>query len=421
MTRPSHPLEFNAWVNSSGSADDSWPRPGKPLARIFELDHYLHVARVAHRGVFSNIFLSDRPQLVIDANTRPEQTFDPYVLLAAVLGQVPDIGGVVTASTTYSDPYTLARQIQSLNLLTKGRISWNIVTSWHPAIAGNFNDFGLPDRQARYERAEEFVEVVLKLWESWQFPWGREDGSYGTVRAINHKGKHFSVAGPLNLPAAPWGRPHLVQAGGSSSGIDLAARFADTIYAPLGSFEGSVAFRNELRDAASAQGRPSISLPRVLPAISPVILSSEAEVAAYLRDLHERTPVSEADLARAVSLLGLKDGVDTDKKLDADDFLAAPQSVIPLGVVHAKRSRALAGGQSLRGFVRAENEPEVIGTPQSIADFIVDWWQKGAVDGFTISGSYLPDDLERFIDTIVPVLQARGVYPRSYSEKALAA
>jgi FMN-dependent oxidoreductase (nitrilotriacetate monooxygenase family) len=421
MTRPANPLEFNAWINSSGSADDSWPRPGKPLARIFELDSYLHVARVAHRGVFSNIFLSDRPQLVIDENTRPEQTFDPYVLLAAVLGQVPDIGGIVTASTTYSDPYTLARQMQSLNLLTKGRIGWNIVTSWHPAIAGNFSDAGLPDRKARYERAEEFVDVVLKLWESWQFPWGQEDGSYGSVQPIHHKGKHFSVAGPLNLPAAPWGRPLLLQAGGSASGMELAARHADYIYAPLGSLEGSIQFRNELRSAAEARGRPSTALPKVLPAISPVILSSEAEVADYLRDLRERDPVTDADLASAASLLGTQAGTDPDRRLVAEDFLASPNSVIPLGVIHAKRSKALDGGHSLRQFAAAEKEPEVIGTPRQIADFIIGWWQQGAVDGFTISGSYLPDDLELFVDTVVPVLQARGVYPRSYSEKALAA
>ena len=421
MSPPARKLEFNAWINSSGSADDSWPRAGKPLARIFELDYYLHVARVAHRGVFSNIFLSDRPQLLMDEKTRPEQTFDPYVLLAAVLGQVPDIGGIVTASTTYSDPYTLARQIQSLNLLTKGRIGWNIVTSWHPAIAGNFSDAGLPDRQARYERAEEFVEVVLKLWESWQFPWGNENGSYGTAKPIHHKGKHFSVAGPLNLPAAPWGRPILVQAGGSSSGMELAGRYADYIYAPLGSLEGSIAFRRELRQAALAAGRPTTSLPKVLPAISPVILSSEAEVAAYLRDLRERSPVTGDDLASAASSLAVVAGTDPDKPLRSGDFVASPQSVIPIGAVNAKRSRALAGGLSLRGFAALEKQPEVIGTPTAIADFIVDWWQREAVDGFTISGSYLPDDLERFVEVVVPVLQARGHYPDSYAPRELAA
>lgn len=414
-------LELNAWINSSGSANDSWKRPDLPLDRIFTLDYYVENARIAHRGVFSNIFMSDRPQLLIDENTRPEQTFDPFVLFAAVLSQVPDIGAIVTASTTYGDPYTLARQLQSLNLLTRGRIGWNVVTSWHPEIAANFSAQGLPDRKARYERAEEFVDVVHRLWDSWHYPWnGGEKGQspfYGDVRPINHHGAHFDVEGPLNLPAPSWGRPKIVQAGGSRDGVALAARYADYVYAPSASLEGSRAFRSELREAAQALGRRSDQLPRLMPAISPIVRSTEAEVAALKREKLDAAPVTGEDIERLAKLLGIDlERTGAEKVLSPADFGDVSQSVIPIGVVRAKRAVALDNGLSLRGLAEIEKLPGLIATPEGIADHLVSWWQSGAADGFTISALYLPGDLETFVNEVVPILQRRGVYPSSYED-----
>lgn len=419
-------LELNAWINSSGSSDDSWRRADLPLDRIFSLDYYVENTRIAHKGIFSNIFMSDRPQLLINENTRPEQTFDPFVIFAAVLSQVPDIGAIVTASTTYGDPYTLARQLQSLNLLTKGRVGWNVVTSWHPEIAANFSARGLPDRGARYERAEEFVEVVHKLWDSWHFPWNGEangeDPFYGDVKPIHHHGRHFDVAGPLNLPSAPWGRPKIVQAGGSRDGVALAARYADYVYAPSGSLEGSRAFRAELREAAAALGRRGDGLPKLMPAISPIIRSTDAEVAALKREKLDAAPVTQADIERLASLLGIDlTRTDADKPLAASDFGDVSQSVIPIGVVRAKRTVALDNRLSLRGLAQVEKLPGLIATPEGVADHLVSWWKNGAADGFTISALYLPGDLETFVDEVVPILQRRGVYPSSYDARKLAA
>jgi FMN-dependent oxidoreductase (nitrilotriacetate monooxygenase family) len=411
-------IELNAWINSSGSADDSWLRPGQPLSRIFTLDHYIHNARIAHRGVFSNIFMSDRPQLLIGEDTRPEQTFDPVVLFSAVLAQVPDIGAIVTASTTYSDPYTLARQIQSLNLLSNGRVGWNIVTSWHPEIAANFSAKGLPDRKSRYERAEEFVDVVLKLWDSWHFPWdGKTSGpSYGNVRPINHHGANFDIAGPLNLPAAPWGRPSIVQAGGSSDGIRLAARHADYVYMPSGSLQGSRAFRNELHDAARAYGRQDGNLPRIMPAISPIVKSTQSEVADFKRAILEANPVTDDDVEKLARTLGVDLALTArNRPLTLSDFHDVSDSIIPIGVVRSKRAIAVDNNFSLTALAESEKLPGLIGTPTAIADHIVEWWQAGAADGFTISPLYLPDDLETFVEQVIPILQKKGVYPNGYT------
>jgi FMN-dependent oxidoreductase (nitrilotriacetate monooxygenase family) len=412
-------LELNAWINSSGSANDSWRRPDLQLDRIFSLDYYVDNARIAHRGVFSNIFMSDRPQLLINENTRPEQTFDPFVIFAAVLSQVPDIGAIVTASTTYGDPYTMARQLQSLNLLTNGRIGWNIVTSWHPEIAANFSADGLPGRAARYAKAEEFVDVVHKLWDSWQFPWngtaGDQSPFYGDVKPINHQGQYFNVAGPLNLPSPSWGRPKIVQAGGSRDGVALAARYADYVYAPSGSLEGSRAFRTELRDAALALGRPNNTLPKLMPAISPIIRSTEEEVAAFKRERLAAAPVTDKDIEQLAGVLGVDlTRTTAEKVLSVSDFQDVSQSVIPIGVVRARRTVALDNGLSLRGLAEVEKLPGLIATPDGIADYLISWWQAGAADGFTISPRYLPDDLVLFVDEVVPILQRRGVYPRTY-------
>lgn len=163
--------------------------------------------------------MSDRPQPLIGEGPRPEQTLDPFVLFPAILSQMPDTGAIITATTQCNQPYQLARAVQSLNLLFPGRIGWNIVSSWHPEIAANFGGEELPDRATRYARAEEFVEVVLKLWNSWSYPWGEgELKSFGTSTPIDHEGAHFRVKGPLNLPAAPWGRPRIVQARGGGRG-----------------------------------------------------------------------------------------------------------------------------------------------------------------------------------------------------------
>lgn len=412
-------IELNAWINSSGDAEDSWLLPGRAPERIFTLAHYVEAARIAHRGVFGNVFTSDRPQLVIDQKTRPEHTLDPFVLLASVLAQVPDIGGIVTASTTYNDPYTLARQIQSLHLLTEGRIAWNVVTSWNPAIAANFSDQALPDRASRYACAEEFVEVVLKLWDSWQFPWGEGAAAgHGQARPIGHRGAHFSVAGPLNVPAGPWGRPGIVQAGGSGDGLRLAARHADHVYAPASSLAGTRAWREELRQAARAFGRPEDRLPRLVPVLVPILCPTQQEADALRRELAESQPVGEPELDALAALLGVdRDRTGADRPLRAQDFGDVSASVVPIGAIRARRAVALDEGLSLRQLAQRGRLPGLIGTPEAIAAHILDWWQAGAVDGFTIVPRRLPDDLAAFVEQVVPILQRSGHYPRSHAER----
>lgn len=409
-------LELNAWINSSGASDTSWPRQGLEADRIFSLDHYIQSAEIARRGVFSNVFMSDRPQLLIDKTTRPEQLFDPAVLFSAVLSRVPDIGAIITATTSYSDPYTLARSIQSLNLLFPGRIGWNIVTSWHPEIAANFSNATLPDRDTRYDKAEEFVDVVLKLWESWEYPWGPGDlKSYGTPQAIDHQGPYFSVKGPLNLPRAPWGRPKLVQAGGSVKGVNLGARHADYIYAPLSSRSGCRDFRTALHTAARGFGRGPGNLPKVLPTLSPVLFSSEAEIARFKREWAESHPLSVQDLNGAAFLLGVDRSRTPDHAvLTEADFGDAGLSSLPVGVVVAARRKALDAGLTLAEFAAGEKLPGRISTPEETVHFMLDYLQAGAVDGFTISSLNLPDDLAQFVDQVVPLLQRAGHYPTDY-------
>lgn len=419
MPRPNQ-IILNAWINSSGSADDGWRRDDLPLERIFDLEYYVSAAEIAHRGVFSNVFLSDRPQLIIDETKRPEHTIDPLILLSAVLARVPDIGGIVTATTTYSSPYTLARQLQSANLLTEGRIGWNVVTTWHPAVAANYGGSDLPGRETRYARAEEFLRIVSNLWSSWDFPWSRPLGDdepfFGTVRAIDHRTPAFEVAGPLNVPAYRGRRPFIVQAGGSDRGIALAGAWADMVYATVSSPASTAQFRDRLKKAATAAGRTDS--PLLVPAISPAILSTEAEVDA-LRDDEDARAADRA--AEEIQSLAERLGVDlsqvgTTEPLRPENIRIPANPVLPLGVLNALAVDAITHGWSLAELARAQHRNPFAGTPEQVAAQIDQWWTDDIVDGFTISPQRLPDDLGLFVDTVVPLLQESGHYPREYDE-----
>lgn len=425
MPRPRH-LLLNAWLNSSGAANDSWLSPGRDPARIFDLSYYVANAAVAREGIFANVFLSDRPQLVIDDRTRPEHTVDPMVLLPAVLSHVPDIGAVVTATTTYNSPYTLARQLQTANVLTRGRIRWNVVTTWHPAVAANYGIADLPDREARYRRAEEFIDIVVRLWDSWRFPWSdaprpagpRGSGhAYGVVEPISYHSDAFSVAGPLNVPAYEGQRPLIVQAGGSERGIALAGRWADLVYAQGSSKQATAAFRARLNEAARRAGRTDGG-PLLLPAISPTIVSTEAEAEALRRErLESATDTAREREATLAARLGIDlERFDPRTPLRRSDIAIPQDSIYPIGAITALAERAIEGSLTLQQLAREQSSDDFIGTPEQFAATLAEWWDDEVADGFTISSPRLPDDLRLFVDTVVPLLQASGRYPRDYAE-----
>lgn len=266
-------LFLTVCINSTGYVSGSHRLgAGSPL-RFADYEHYLNATKIAHQGVFDAVFLSDHPALMTDPSQRPLHSLDPIVLFTALAAQVPDIGFELTASSTYNSPYNLARRVATLDAISGGRTIVNIVSSFNPAVAANFGSAPLPPRDARYRQAHEFMAVFNGLFESWELrasasPEAAWDAS--GARRLDHKGEFYSVAGPLNVPVGPQGRPVIAQAGASNDGIDFAAAHGEIIYCALLSLQAAKEFGSEVRTRAQRSGR-SRSAVKIVPGLVPVL------------------------------------------------------------------------------------------------------------------------------------------------------
>jgi len=415
-------IYLNAWLNSSGFQGDSWEHLNRDRARIFDIEHYVRNASIARRGTMDAIFLADQPQLTADPRERPEYPFDPITLVTAITSRVPDIGAIATATTSYSLPYTLARQIASANLLSGGRVGWNAVTTNNPNVAGNYGSVKA-SHDDRYARANEFLDVVGRLWRSWRFDWENSQAAaanpFGQVSPLDHRGEHFSVAGALNTPLPEFGVPVIAQAGGSPQGMQLAGLYGEVIYAALGGKGAGIRFGNEVRRIAAAAGRPQGSI-IVMPGLQALIGSTEDEVTSLAEEYEAKLAPLDERMKLNAAKLGIDLGkVGPDQILEADDFNLPHNPEMPLGALKAMVDLALDERLSLRQL--ALRLQVVVGTPEQIADRMIDWWESGAADGFNVTSPYLPDSLETFVDQVIPLLRARGVFPSDYRQPTLRA
>jgi FMN-dependent oxidoreductase (nitrilotriacetate monooxygenase family) len=419
-------LHLAVGINSTGYIGSSWSWPGTRWNRFNDFQHYLGVTRLAHQGVLDAVFVSDHTALQADRTTRPLHSFDPIVLFSALAASVPDIGFVLTASSSYNSPYNLARRLASLDSISGGRLVWNVVSSFNPDIAANFGTDGLPPRQLRYRRADEFLEVVKKLWLSWDTPGEHppEGGLWNehTARRIDHHGEFFDVAGPLNVPIGPQGHPVIAQAGASEAGIDLAAKHADLVYASLLSKPAAHRYRAQLRAGAARHGRDPGSI-RLLPGLVPVIGRSREEALRRHEALHAHPGEAQliADFVRRAGLAGRR--LEPDTVLEPDWFSWTEDQLAPVGFIRTFADLAAHERVTLREAVRRYEGGHrlVIGTPEQVAQDILDWWRDGTVDGFTLQPPVLPDDLERFVTLVVPLLRESGAFPVRYEEPTIRA
>ncbi|RWR04566.1 NtaA/DmoA family FMN-dependent monooxygenase [Paenirhodobacter populi] len=419
MTAAARELHLNIGLNTTGYLEPAWPQGSARIADINAPAFYERIARLAHRGRFDALFLSDHPALRLGPGSRPFHTLDPLILLTHLAAQVPDIGLVATVSTTYNSPYNLARRTQSVDVLTAGRLIVNMVSSFNPDVAANFGSEPLPPRAARYARAHEFVELVKQLWTSWRpLEKPAPDGAFWdqtTGQPIDFAGEYFSVRGPLNVPVSPQTHPVIAQAGGSDSGIAFAARHGEIIYANILSRAAGRAFRAKLDAKAREFGRdPSKIL--LVPGLVPIVAESRAEA---LR-LHETYSGArdEADLiAGFTRQFGLDPAtLDPDRVITAEEILPDPEQGgalgFLLGTVELLRHEPLTPRQIVRRS--AGNHLLLLGTAEEVADQIIDLWQDGTVDGYTVQPPRNPEDIEIFVEKVIPILQERGVFRRDY-------
>ncbi|ETW92525.1 MAG: hypothetical protein ETSY1_43260, partial [Candidatus Entotheonella factor] len=276
-------LHLNLFIHCRGHHEAAWRHPAASTQSLSDIHYYQDLAQKAEAGLFDSIFLADQLAIGTDIAHGPRTGLEPITVLAALAVSTSRIGLVATASTTYTEPFNLARQFASLDHISGGRIGWNIVTSWLAAAARNYGGDAQVSHTDRYERAEEFMTVVKGLWDSWADDAELDDRASGQytraerIRAIHHKGSHYRVAGPLNVPRCPQGRPVLVQAGSSDTGRGFAARHAEAIFTAQLEKATAQAFYADLKSRVEAEGRPGDQA-LILPGLSPLIASSEAEV-----------------------------------------------------------------------------------------------------------------------------------------------
>jgi FMN-dependent oxidoreductase (nitrilotriacetate monooxygenase family) len=420
MTRTGRRLNLNVGINPIGYLADGWKYRSGSVKDVSDPEHYLRLARLAHKGVFDAVFVSDMPLLRLSADARPGQTIDPLILAMAVTAQVPDIGFVATVSSTFNSPYNLARRAQSVDIMSGGRLVINVVSNFVPEVAANFGRDPLPPRDIRYPRAVEFLDVAKRLWSSWdrEREQALPDGQFWDASAahtIDHDGDHFYVRGPLNVPRGPQGHPVIAQAGASEGGIDLAARHGEVLYANVLSRGAGQALGKKVRDRAAAYGRDPSSV-RLMPGLVAIVGESREE-ALRKHELFSSAGSEEGLLARFAQAHGIDPaGFDPDAPLDPERFVPDPDRIqalgFTLGLVDLLTHDSLTARQAVR---RSEgNHRLVLGTAEEVADQIIDLWEDGTVDGYTLQPPRAPDDIAEFVDQVIPILQDRGVYPRAY-------
>ena len=420
-------LHLNAFLMTTGHHEASWRLPESNPRANTDLQHYVNLARLAERGTFDSLFLADSPSLLGPVSRRPSGVIEPLTLLTALATATEQIGLIATASTSYNDPYNLARRFASLDHVSGGRAGWNVVTTATIDAARNFGLDELPAHADRYAKAAEFLEVAFKLWDSWDddvVVADKDAGVWGEADKIHpaaHRGRYFSVQGALNIPRSPQGYPLIVQAGSSEDGKQLAARYAEAVFTAQQTLEEAQSFYADLKARTRRLGRDPDTI-KILPGIVPVIGSTEAEAQARDAEL-EQLIVPEHAQRRLATLLRVPvEHLDLDKPLPADipteDEIEGSKSRYTLIVTLARRENLtvrqligrLGGGRGHRTFT---------GTPEQVADAIADWFGNGAADGFNIMPAVLPSGLALFVEHVVPILRRRGLFRTAYEGQTL--
>lgn len=390
------------------------------------LPYYAGLARTAERGHLDAMFAADNISIAeYRAEHMPQALFDPVELMCALSGVTERIGLIATGSTTYSAPWDLARRFATLDHLSGGRAGWNIVTTRSVLTAANFGGSAHPSAADRYAQAGEFVEVVRRVWDSWEDGAVIADRDAGVwadrakLHAPRFVGRHYEVAGILPFPRAPQGHPVLVQAGSSPAGVALAARHAELVFTRQPSLGDAVAFRRRLHELAQAAGRRPEHL-LVLPALTCTLAATETEALARQAQLEELAS-AEFRWQNMLWMIGLDPdgGFDPDEPLPAELVAGPAPSSGAEPVFAAARREAIPLRELARRHAGNPNSMTFVGAPEQLADFIDEWSRAGAADGFTVMPTTLPDGLEAFVDGVVPILRARGRFRHDYAGATL--
>ncbi|MEE4619244.1 LLM class flavin-dependent oxidoreductase [Pseudomonas alliivorans] len=428
MSKTARQMKLGAFLMATGHHVAAWRHPDVPADAGLDFKHYRHLAQVAEAAKFDALFVADSVAAAtgdIASRMARSDHFEPLTLLSALSAVTDHIGLIATATTTYNEPYHVARKFASLDHLSGGRAGWNLVTSDAAAEAQNFGRSEHVGHAERYSRAREFHQVVAGLWNSWAddaFTRDKASGQYydpAKVQVLNHQGEHFSVKGPLNVARSPQGQPVIVQAGSSEVGRDLAAQTAEVVFTAQTSLAGAQAFYADIKGRLDAYGRSADSL-KIMPGVLIVVAETEALAKEKFESFQD---LVEPEVG--VALLGRMLG-----NFDLSGYpLDGPLPELPL-TDNGQRSRQkllteLAEREHLnlaqlgRRIAGGRGHYSLIGTPEQVADELQSWFEQGAADGFNVLVPHLPGGLEDVARLLVPELQRRGLFRTEYEGTTL--
>ncbi|AWV90384.1 LLM class flavin-dependent oxidoreductase [Bradymonas sediminis] len=416
-------MHLNLFIFGCGHHSAAWRHPDSSVEQLGDIRYYERLAQLAERGKFDAVFLADGHSAgnVSDGSW---WFLEPLTALSAMSRATEKIGLISTVSSTFYTPFHAARMLASLDHISGGRIGWNVVTSMFDAEARNHNYESMPKHADRYRRAGEFVDVVLRLWDSWHEDALSFDraGHYADpekVQPINHQGEFFSVDGPLNVPRPPQGHPVLFQAGASEPGRDLASSRAEAIYAVAYDLPAAQEYYRDINRRAKAAGR-TVGVP-IMPGLVTYVASTEAEAKAKQRELDELLP-TEASL-RQLGMFVEKDCMDWELDAPVPPLPPLEEFTGPKGrystILRIIEAEQPTVRQLLGRLAAGGGHCTIVGTPKKIVDQMELWFKNEGADGFNLMPPSLPHSVEDFVEQVVPELQRRGLFRKDYESDTL--
>ncbi|MBD7969150.1 LLM class flavin-dependent oxidoreductase [Paenibacillus gallinarum] len=427
MGQRNEQMHLGAFIYYTGHHHAGWRHPDSGVEQLFDIEMYKKIAQTAERGKFDMMFFADL-LYVRQVEYAASGMLDPITLLSALSMVTERIGLTATVSTTYNEPYNVARKFASLDYISGGRAGWNIVTSQLDIEAHNYGRPEHPEHGLRYEMASEFAGAVTSLWDTWEdgaLVLDRENGKFADgskVKEADFKGKFYSTKGPLNVPRPPQGYPVLIQAGSSEPGQEFAAQYGEVIFTAQQSIKAAQRFYQQLNEKLVQSGRKKGTL-KIMPGLSPILGATEEEAQRKYQELQDLIPVETAVMALSGFLNYDLSGYPAEGPLPTDipDPVAASNGMksrvkLFLEMAYEDKLSILDLG---RKILSSRGHMQFVGTPEQLADLMEEWFDSYACDGFNIMPPVLPGDLEDFVNLAIPVLQKRGLFREEYTGSTL--
>ncbi len=417
-------MRLGAFLAGTGSNMASWRHPNAVADAAINLDYYRQLTRKAETAKLDFVFFGDG--LYISEKSHPNflNRFEPLTLLAALAMDTTHIGLAATLSTSYSEPFTVARQFASIDHISGGRAGWNIVTSPLEGSALNYSKTEHPEHDLRYRMAAEYIEVTKGLWDSWEddaFVRNKETGQFfdpEKLHRVNHKGEFFSVQGPLTISRSKQGRPILIQAGSSEAGKDFASQVADAVFTGQANIDDARDFYQDVKGRAAKHGRRPEEI-LMLPGCNPIVGSTPEEAEEKYQEIANLVVIGDAlnYLGRYFNDIDFTQ-YDLDEQFpDLGDFARNGWESATDRIKKVSKEEGL----TLRQMALRSTTPKgpFIGTAEHVADTMQAWFEAGAADGFMMNASVLPQGFDDFIDHVLPILKDRGLFRTEYEHDTL--